>query len=446
MTLVPMTLIQSTDVDPLIRAVRQADPLVRVGRVAEAYGTLIRATGLSARIGDLCELREPVTGQQLMAEAVGIVGQYTLLTPLGALEGLSGGMEVWPSSRSTGIKVGPALLGRILDAQCRPLDGRPEPECPGFAPLYRDAPDPMTRRAIDRPLATGVKAIDATLTTGQGQRVGLFAAAGGGKSTLLGMLARGADADVNVIVLVGERGREVREFIDDNLGPAGLAKSVLIIATSDRPALERARAALVGTAIAEYFRDQGKKVLLMMDSVTRYARALRDVGLAMGEPPTRRGFPPSVFSWLPRLFERAGNNDKGCITGFYTVLVEDADEGDDPIAEEVRSLLDGHIVLSRQLASRSHYPAIDVLKSTSRVMNRVTSEEHRRAATRLREWMSKYNEVELLVQIGEYKSGSDALADKAISAQTDIQTLLKQDTNRLEPYDTTLNRLLEMTR
>ncbi len=441
-----MTLIEATEPDPLIRAVRQADPLVRVGKVAEAYGTLIRATGLDARIGDLCELREPVTGQQLMAEAVGIVGQYTLLTPLGALEGLSGGMEVWRAPRSAGIKVGPALLGRILDAQCRPMDGQPDPECPHFAPLYRDAPDPMTRQAVDQPLATGVKAIDATLTAGRGQRIGLFAAAGGGKSTLLGMLASGADADVNVIVLVGERGREVREFIDDNLGAEGLAKSVLVIATSDRPALERARAALIGTAIAEYFRDQGNNVVLMMDSVTRYARALRDVGLAMGEPPTRRGFPPSVFSWLPRLFERAGNNDKGCITGFYTVLVEDADEGDDPIAEEVRSLLDGHIVLSRSLAARSHYPAIDVLKSTSRVMNRVTSDDHRAAALRLREWMSKYNDVELLVQIGEYKSGTDALADKAIAAQSDIQAFLKQDTHRLEPFEATLNRLLEITR
>lgn len=441
-----MTLASDATDDPLLRAIRGADPLVRVGRVSEAYGTLIRATGLVSRIGDLCVLKEPVTGRRLLAEAVGIQGHTTLLTPLGPLEGLSAGMEVWPARRRSSVPVGPDLLGRILDAQCRPLDGRPDPVCPDVAPLYRDAPDPMTRRAVDRPLATGVKAIDATLTTGQGQRVGLFAAAGGGKSTLLGMLARGTGADVNVIVLVGERGREVREFIDDNLGPEGLAKSVLIVATSDRPALERARAALIGTAIAEYFRDRGERVLLLMDSVTRYARALRDVGLAMGEPPTRRGFPPSVFSWLPRLFERAGNNDKGSITGFYTVLVEDADEGDDPIAEEVRSLLDGHIILSRQLAARAHYPAIDVLKSTSRVMNRIAGEPHREAAQRLREWLSKYNEVELLVQIGEYKSGSDALADRAIAAQPDIQSLLRQSVDALEPFDRTLQRLIEITR
>ncbi|GGX75304.1 FliI/YscN family ATPase [Saccharospirillum salsuginis] len=440
-----MTLAPTPTDDPLVRAIRRADPMIRVGRVAEAYGTLVRATGLVSRIGDLCVLKEPVTGQQLTAEAVGIQGHTTLLTPLGALEGLSTGMEVWPARRSSSIPVGPGLLGRILDAQCQPMDGGPTPECPATAPLYREAPDPMTRRPVDQPLATGVKAIDATLTTGQGQRVGLFAAAGGGKSTLLGMLARGADADVNVIVLVGERGREVREFIDDNLGSEGLAKSVLIIATSDRPALERARAALVGTAIAEYFRDRGLRVLLLMDSVTRYARALRDVGLAMGEPPTRRGFPPSVFSWLPRLFERAGNNDTGCITGFYTVLVEDADEGDDPIAEEVRSLLDGHIILSRQLAARSHYPAIDVLKSTSRVMNRIASAPHQAAAQRLREWMSKYNEIELLVQIGEYKSGTDALADQAIAAQSNIQSLLRQGVGTLESFDRTRQRLIEIT-
>lgn len=430
--------------DSLVQAIRRAKPLVHVGRVADAYGTIIRATGLTARIGDLCELKEPETGHTLLAEAVGINGNQTLLTPLGPLEGVSSSMEVWPALRSADVAVGPELLGRILDAQGKAMDGKPNPECLDHTPLYRDAPDPLTRRTINRPLSTGVKAIDSLLTMGQGQRAGIFAAAGGGKSTLLGMLARGASADINVIVLVGERGREVKEFIDDNLGAEGLAKSILIIATSDRPALERARAAAIGSSIAEYFRDQGKSVLLLMDSITRYARALRDVGLAMGEPPTRRGFPPSVFSWLPRLFERAGNNKVGSITAFYTVLVEDADEGDDPIAEEVRSLLDGHIVLSRQLASRAHFPAIDILKSTSRVMNRVTDERHQRAALSLREMMSKYAEIEMLVQIGEYKAGSDPQADKAIAAQASINDFLKQGINELERFDKVQERLIEI--
>ena len=434
------------DKDPLIHLINHTDPMVHVGKVAEAYGTLIRATGLTTSIGDLCQLVEPITGHQLMAETVGLIGPHTLLTPLGPLEGISSNMEVWPTPSRASVPVGDALLGRVLDAQANPLDGKGTPACEHQAPLYQDAPDPLTRKNIDHPLATGVRAIDGVLTVGEGQRVGIFAAAGGGKSTLLGMLARGAEADVNVIVLVGERGREVREFIDDNLGAEGLAKSVLIIATSDRPALERARAALVGTAIAEYFRDQGNRVMLLMDSVTRYARALREVGLAMGEPPTRRGFPPSVFSWLPRLFERAGNNDQGFITGFYTVLVEDADEGDDPIAEEVRSLLDGHIVLSRQLAARAHYPAIDILRSASRVMNRVASEDHLGDARNLRELMAKYNEVELLVQIGEYQKGSDPIADQAIAAHTQINEFLKQGVTDLAPYEQILKQLTEVSR
>jgi len=299
----------------------------------------------------------------------------------------------------------------------------------------------MARPPIDQPFGTGVRALDTLLSVGVGQRLGIFAAAGGGKSTLLGMLARHAAADVNVIVLVGERGREVREFIDDCLGEDGLRRSVLVVATSDRPALERCRAADVGTAVAEYFRDQGLHVLLMMDSVTRYARALRDVALAVGEPPARRGFPPSVLSRLPQLFERTGRDGHGAITAFYTVLVEDEDAGADPIAEEVRSILDGHIVLSRKLGSAGHYPAIDVLASVSRVMSRIATATHRSAAQRLRQLLAKYQDIELLLQIGEYKSGTDPEADAAIRLMPGIQRLLRQSPQESVSFEQSLVQL-----
>ena len=355
-------------------------------------------------------------------------------------------MSVVAEGGQASVSVGPGLLGRILDAHGNAIDGRAEPHRPTRVPIYREAPNPLTRRMVHKPLATGVRAIDATLTVGEGQRLGIFAGAGGGKSTLLGMLARGTEAEINVIVLVGERGREVREFIEDSLGQSGLAKSVVIVATSDRPALERSRAACVGTAIAEYFRDQGKRVLLLMDSVTRYARALRDVGLAVGEPPARRGFPPSVFSALPRLFERTGNDEHGSITAFYTVLLEDEEPGADPIGEEVRSILDGHIVLSRKLAQAAHYPAIDVLSSASRVMPRVVAEAHQRAAANLRRLLAKHAEIELLIQVGEYKPGADREADEAVNRITAIRELLRQPAQKLNPYADTVARLEAMLR
>jgi type III secretion protein N (ATPase) len=294
-----------------------------------------------------------------------------------------------------------------------------------YYPVYQDAPDPLSRRIIDQPLALGLRALDGLLTCGEGQRLGIFAAAGGGKSTLLSMLVKGADVDVTVLALIGERGREVREFIEQGLGPEGVAKSVVVVATSDRPSMERAKAAYVATAIAEYFRDQGQRVLLLMDSVTRFARAQREIGLAAGEPPTRRGFPPSVFAMLPRLMERVGQSDKGFITALYTVLVE-GDDMTEPVADETRSILDGHIILSRKLAAANHYPAIDVLASVSRVMDAVVTPEHRAVANRIRELMAKYEEVELLVKIGEYKKGSDALADQALSKIDGIRAFLRQ--------------------
>jgi ATP synthase in type III secretion protein N len=291
--------------------------------------------------------------------------------------------------------------------------------------------------------ATGVRSIDAALTVGEGQRVGVFATAGGGKSTLMGMLARQAVSDVNVIALVGERGREVREFLDDSLGAAGLARSVVVVATSDRPAMERLRAAQAATAIAEGFRAEGARVLLLMDSVTRYARALREVGLAIGEPAVRRGFPPSVFAELPRLFERAGNDEHGSITAFYAVLAEDED-GSDPVAEEVRSILDGHVVLSRELAQAGHYPAVDVLASTSRVFDRVVQPAQRAAALRLRALMAKHKEIRFLLQVGEYRSGSDLLADAAIERWPAIEALLRQPPEEATDFDETLRRLQEV--
>jgi type III secretion protein N (ATPase) len=428
--------------DPLLTALRTVDPLRHVGKIAEAYGTLIRATGVSARIGEVCELKDPAGGPPLTAEVVGIGRGMTLLTPLGTLEGLSAATEVVSKGRPAGVGAGPGLLGRVLDALGNVMDGGPEPAGLIRVPVYRDAPNALARAPIARPFQTGVRCIDAVLTAGEGQRVGVFAAAGGGKSTLLGMLARGSAADVNVIVLVGERGREVREFIDDNLGTEGLSKSVIVVATSDRPALERSRAAYVATAIAEYFRDQGKRVLLMLDSVTRFARALRDVGLAVGEPPARRGYPPSVFSALPRLFERAGNDAHGSITAFYTVLLED-EEGD-PIGDEVRSILDGHIYLSRKLAAANCFPAIDVLNSASRTMPRVVAPAQLKSAATLRKHLAKYQDVELLLQIGEYKRGTDREADEAIRCNGPIRQLLQQSAQQLSSFEDSVRSLQEL--
>jgi type III secretion protein N (ATPase) len=343
--------------DRLVAALRGVDPLKRVGRIAEARGALIRVTGVNARIGELCELRDPGNGQLSIAQVVGIERGTALLAPLGTLEGLSPAAEVLSRGLRPTVGVGEALLGRTLDALGNGIDAQPGPFALTAAPVYRDPPSALTRAPVRQPFHTGVQALDAALAVQEGQRIGLFAPPGVTTGALLGMLSRAA-ADVNVIVLLGERGGEVRAFLDQHLGAESLRKSIIVVATADRPALERARAAYVGTSIAEYFRDQGKRVLLLVDSVTRLANALRDVGLAVGEPPARRGYPASVLSALPRLFERAGNNDRGSITAFYTVLLED-DDGD-PIGAEVRSTLDGHIQLARQSAAASQLPPIDI--------------------------------------------------------------------------------------
>ncbi|MDK1378209.1 MULTISPECIES: type III secretion system ATPase SctN [unclassified Sinorhizobium] len=424
------------------REVAQTSTMRLRGRVLQIVGTIIRATVPGARIGDLCMLRNRENHFELSAEVVGVQHDIAILTPLGELQGLSTRTEVIPLGKPLMAPAGWNLLGRILDGLGRPLD---EPTHGPLlsetrVPVHGDAPDPLNRRMIDNVLPLGVRALDGLLTCGEGQRMGIFAAAGGGKSTLLSMLARGAAVDLTVVALIGERGREVQEFIEHNLGAQARSRSVLVVATSDRPAVERVKAAYVATAIAEWYRDQGQRVLLLMDSVTRFARAQREIGLAAGEPPAQRGFPPSVFATLPRLVERAGNNDCGSITAFYTVLVE-GDDMAEPVADEIRSVVDGHIVLSRTLAMSNHYPAIDILASVSRVMSTIVSSRHEKLAGRLRELMAKYQEVELLIRVGEYKQGADPLADTAIAKIDDIRSFLRQSRREQIGFQTMLHKL-----
>ncbi|KLN53518.1 FliI/YscN family ATPase [Variovorax paradoxus] len=416
----------------LEQALGRVTPVAIRGRVSKAVGMLIDASGIQAHVGELCELVTP--GEPpLLAEVVGFRDNTAILTPLGPITGISALTEVLPTGRGHVCPVGAGLLGRVLDALGQPIDERGPLKTRTQLPVHREPVSPLARRMIEAPLPTGIRAVDSLLTLGEGQRVGVFAPPGVGKSTLLGMFARGATADVNVIALIGERGREVKEFIEHNLGAEGLAKTVMVVSTSDRPPMERIKSAYVATTIAEHFRDQGKKVLLLVDSLTRFARAQREIGLASGEPPTRRSYPPSIFSMLPQLLERAGQGRTGSITAVYSVLTE-GDEENDPIAEEVRSILDGHIVLSRKVAAANRYPAIDVLASISRVMPLAASQEHRAAAARFRSLLAKYQEMELLVQIGEYKAGGDALADEAIRMRPAMLDFLSQPPDASLPY------------
>ncbi|MBZ2170603.1 type III secretion system ATPase SctN [Nitratidesulfovibrio sp. SRB-5] len=425
----------------LLEEAVHSGPTVEVrGRVEQVVGTIIRAVVPGVKVGELCILRNPWENWTLRAEVVGFVKQVALLTPLGDLQGVSPATEVIPTGEILSIPVGEDLLGRVLDGLGEPMDGGPPLKPRTRYPVYAQPPNPMQRRIIDRPISLGLRVLDGVLTCGEGQRMGIFAAAGGGKSTLLSSIIKGCSADVCVLALIGERGREVREFIEHDLGPEGRKKAVLVVSTSDRSSMERLKAAYTATAIAEYFRDQRRSVLLMMDSVTRFGRAQREIGLAAGEPPTRRGFPPSVFSTLPRLMERAGNSDKGSITALYTVLVE-GDDMTEPIADETRSILDGHIVLSRKLAAANHYPAIDVQASVSRVMNAIVDKEHKAAAQKLRKVLAKYAEVELLVQIGEYKRGSDKEADEALDRVAAVNAFLRQGLDERSGFDDTLAAL-----
>lgn len=419
--------------------------LARTGRVFEVVGTLARASGVDAKVGELCELRGP-RGQLLQrAEVVGFGRGGVVLSPFGSLSGIGEGTAVTGTGRPLSVAVGDGLLGRVIDGLGDPIDGLGALDCSEFRPVIANPPDPMERAMVERPLPTGVKVIDGLMTLGEGQRMGIFAPAGVGKSTLMGMLARGAQCDVSVIALIGERGREVREFIEFILGPEGMARSVVVCATSDRSSIERAKAAYVATAVAEHFRDRGQRVLLMMDSLTRFARALREIGLAAGEPPARRGFPPSVFAELPRLLERTGMGATGSITALYTVLAED-ESGGDPIAEEVRGILDGHMILSRRIAAKNQYPAIDVLGSLSRVMSQIVPSGHADAAGRMRQLMAKYDDVEMLLQAGEYRPGNDETADTAVERIEEIRAFLNQRTSDLMDYDDILSALAEVTR
>jgi len=428
-------------------AVQEAPSLAVRGRVTQVIGTIIKAVVPSVTIGEVCLLRNPGQSLEMQAEVVGFARDAALLTPIGEMFGISNATEVMPTGRPHLVPVGMALLGRVLDGLGRPIDrGTHGPlVCDHYYPVFAESPDPLKRRLIDKPLSLGVRALDGLLTCGEGQRMGIFAAAGGGKSTLMGMLVKGAEVDVTVVALIGERGREVREFLEHELGEEGRRKSIIVCATSDKSSMERAKAAYVATAIAEYFRDQGKKVLFLMDSVTRFARAQREIGLAAGEPPTRRGYPPSVFATLPKLMERVGMNDKGSITALYTVLVE-GDDMTEPIADETRSILDGHIVLSRKLGAANHYPAIDILASASRVMNAVVTKEHKAAAGRVRELMAKYAEVELLVKIGEYKRGGDAVTDLAIDRNEPIRKFLRQKTDEHSAFADSVKALTALAK
>lgn len=429
--------------DLIERELRLRPSVQQAGKVIEVTGTLIRATGIEVKLGEMCELRSPEGKLLQYAEVVGFAQSVAILSPFGSLTHLSRATRVIGLGRPLSVKVGPQLLGRVIDALGAPMDQLGPLEYEALRPILADPPAPMSRRLIEEPFYTGVRAVDAFMTFGDGQRVGVFAPAGAGKSTLMGMFARGSACDVSVIALIGERGREVREFIEQILGETALARSVVVCATSDRSSIERAKASYVATTIAEYFRDQGLRVLLMMDSLTRFARAQREIGLAAGEPPTRRGFPPSLFAELPRLLERAGTSDKGSITALYTVLMEDEDSSD-PVAEEVRSILDGHIILSREIAARNQYPAIDVLASLSRVMHQVTPESHREAAARVRRLLAKHREVETLLQLGEYQSGSDPVADEAIAKIEAIRSLLSQRTDALADPMETIETLQEL--
>jgi type III secretion protein N (ATPase) len=424
-------------------AIKDIKPIEIRGRVEKVVGTIIHAVVPGVKVGELCLLRNPWEDWELKAEVVGFAKRVALLTPLGDLQGVSHATEVIPTGKIHSVPVGNDLLGRVLNGLGEPIDGGPPLRPQDYYPVYAEAPNPMERRIIDKPISLGLRVIDGMLTCGEGQRLGIFAAAGGGKSTLLSSLMKGSEADISVLALIGERGREVKEFLENDLGKEGMKKAVIVCSTSDRSSMERLKAAYVATAVAEYFRDQGKQVLLMMDSVTRFARALREIGLAAGEPPTRRGYPPSVFSSLPRLMERAGNSAKGSITALYTVLVE-GDDMTEPIADETRSILDGHIVLSRKLAAGNHYPAIDVQASVSRVMNNIVGEEHKASAQKLRKVLAKYSELELLVQIGEYEKGADKDADDALARIDNVNAFLRQGLGEHSTFEDTLAALKDV--
>lgn len=415
------------------------------GRVRRIRGLLVHASIDGTGIGEMCYLRDPLSGRRIAAEVIGFEDEDAILSPIGDLQGMSTRAEVIATGAPQGVPVGEALLGRVISPLGTFIDA--ETEASG-TPLqeysvHSEPPAPLSRRLIQHPLSLGIRAIDGLMTVARGQRLGIFGEPGVGKSSLLSSIVHGSEADVIVLGLVGERGREVRELLEVQIGAEARRRTVCVVATSDRPAIERARAALVATSVAEYFRDQGRDVLLLVDSITRFARAQREIGLAAGEPPTRRGYPPSFFAALPRLLERAGPGPKGSITALYTVLTE-GDGTLDPVAEETRAILDGHIMLSAELARRDHFPAIDVLASRSRLMEVVASDAQRRNAAHIRDLLARYDDVELLLQVGEYREGNDTRADEAVQKHTAIEAFLRQSKHERSDFEQTLRHMDEI--
>jgi flagellum-specific ATP synthase len=429
--------------DRYLAELRSADLIRQNGKVRQVIGVVVESNGPAMSIGETANISYKRNAAPVLAEAVGFRDRNVLLMPLGELGGISAGSDVLSLGKPLQVGLSRALLGRVLDGLGRPLDGRGPIGGATAAEVSGHPPNALTRRRVDTPLSLGVRAIDGLLTCGRGQRVGIFAGSGVGKSTVLGMIARNTEADVNVIALVGERGKEVRDFVERDLGEIGLARSVVIVATSDQPALVRIKAAFVATRIAEYFRDDGLDVMLMMDSVTRFAMAQREVGLAIGEPTTTRGYTPSVFALLPKLLERAGTSERGTITGLYTVLV-DGDDMNEPVADAVRSILDGHIVLSRKLAAANHYPAIDILASVSRVMGDVVSPQHGAAASAVRDLMATYREAEDLINIGAYVAGSNPRVDLALARNDEIRAFLRQGVDERSTFDSAQRAIVQL--
>jgi flagellum-specific ATP synthase len=421
---------------------REVETFRRAGAVTELVGLLIESIGPSAATGEFCEAVTS-TGRRIRTQVIGFRNGHVLSMPLEETDGLQLGDAIVARKEDALVRVGPQLLGRVIDGFGRPIDGLGSVQGEASYDLYRTPPGPLERESISKPLVTGIRAIDSLLTCGEGQRIGIFGGSGVGKSTLLGAMSRHNSADVSVIALVGERNREVRDFIEHELSPAGLKRSVVVVATSDRPAPLRIRAAFVALAVSEYFRDQGASVLLVMDSVTRLAMAQREIGLAAGEPPSQKGYTPSVFNMLPKIFERAGNFPKGSITGFFTVLVE-GDDFNEPICDAVRSILDGHIILSRQLGSAGHYPAIDVLESVSRLASRLSTPEQKDAAVRIREALSTYQRAEDLINLGAYAAGTNPRLDAAIRTRPDLLEFLRQDAAATAPLPDTLKRMQQL--
>jgi len=429
------------DIAPYLDVLRSVDPVRLNGKVTQVIGLTVESEGPDASVGDVCHIYPAKSGKPIKAEVVGFRDNKVLLMPLGELHAIAPGCDVVSTGKPLTVQVGSELLGKVLDGLGQPLDGSHIPSRMPHYSTHNVPPNPLFRPRVTEPLGIGVRAIDGLLTVGRGQRIGIFAGSGVGKSTLLGMVARNTSADVNVIALIGERGREVLEFIERDLGPEGLARSVVVVATSDQPALIRIKGALIATTIAEYFRDRGLDVMLMMDSVTRFAMAQREVGLAIGEPPATRGYTPSVFAMLPKLLERSGTGKTGSITAFYTVLV-DGDDMNEPIADAVRGILDGHIVLSRSLANKGHYPAIDVLASVSRVMNDIVPERQLEAANEFKRLLSIYRDSEDLINIGAYQRGSNAEIDRAIEYYDRIRSYSMQRTDEKVSYEESQERLI----